>query len=113
KAIKQVKGFLGRVLRDIERQVERQGLALTQKQADRLNQAHRLLKQTRQSKHKLYSLHEPNVDCISKGKAHKRYEFGVKASIAVTAKEAFIVGARSYPGNPYDGHTLQDQLQQV
>ncbi|TBR36438.1 IS5/IS1182 family transposase, partial [Marinomonas agarivorans] len=40
-------------------------------------------------------------------------EFGVKASIAVTAKEAFIVGARSYPGNPYDGHTLQDQLQQV
>ena len=53
------------------------------------------------------------MDCISKGKAHKRYEFGVKASIAVTAKESFIVGARSYPGNPYDGHTLKDQLQQV
>ncbi|SBT18947.1 Transposase DDE domain protein [Marinomonas gallaica] len=113
KAIKQVKGFLGRVLRDIDRQVKRQGLALTQKQDDTLNQAYRLLKQTRQSKNKLYSLHEPNVDCISKGKAHKRYEFGVKASIAVTAKESFIVGARSYPGNPYDGHTLKDQLQQV
>ena len=53
------------------------------------------------------------MDCISKGKAHKRYEFGVKASIAVTAKESFIIGARSYPGNPYDGHTLADQLQQV
>ena len=53
------------------------------------------------------------VDCLSKGKAHQRYEFGVKASIATTAKEAFIVGARSYPGNPYDGHTLYDQLQQV
>ncbi|SBS39517.1 Transposase DDE domain protein [Marinomonas spartinae] len=53
------------------------------------------------------------MDCISKGKARKRYEFGVKASIAVTAKESFIVGARSYPGNPYDGHTLKDQLQQV
>jgi IS5 family transposase len=53
------------------------------------------------------------VDCISKGKAHKRYEFGVKAIIAVTAKESFIVGARSYLGNPYDGHTLKDQLQQV
>ena len=113
KAIKQVKGFLGRVLRDIDRQVKRQGVALTQKQEDTLNQAYRLLKQTRQSKNKLYSLHEPNVDCISKGKAHKRYEFGVKASIAVTAKESFIVGARSYPDNPYDGHTLQDQLQQV
>ena len=113
KAIKQVKGFLGRVLRDIDRQVKRQGLTLTQKQEDTLNQAYQLLKQTRQSKNKLYSLHEPNVDCISKGKAHKRYEFGVKASIAVTAKESFIVGARSYPGNPYDGHTLKDQLQQV
>ena len=113
KAIKQVKGFLGRVLRDVDRQVKRQGLTLTQKQEDTLNQAYRLLKQTRQSKNKLYSLHEPNVDCISKGKAHKRYEFGVKASIAVTAKESFIVGARSYPGNPYDGHTLKDQLQQV
>ncbi|SBS27183.1 hypothetical protein MSP8887_00564 [Marinomonas spartinae] len=53
------------------------------------------------------------MDCISKGKAHKRNEFGVKASIAVTAKESFIVGARSYPGNPYDGHTLKDQFQQV
>ena len=113
KAIKQVKGFLGRVMRDIDRQVKQQGLTLTQKQEDTLNQAYRLLKQTRQSKNKLYSLHEPNVDCISKGKAHKRYEFGVKASIAVTAKESFIVGARSYPGNPYDGHTLKDQLQQV
>lgn len=113
KAIKQVKGFLGRVPRDIDRQVKRQGFTLTPTQEDTLNQAYRLLKQTRQSKSKLYSLHEPNVGCISKGKAHKRYEFGVKASIAVTAKESFIVGARSYPGNPYDGHTLKDQLQQV
>lgn len=48
-----------------------------------------------------------------KAKRIKRYEFGVKASIAVTAKESFIVGARSYLGNPYDGHTLKDQLQQV
>lgn len=53
------------------------------------------------------------MDCISKGKAHKHYEFGVEASIAVIAKESFIIGARSYPGNPYDGHTLADQLQQV
>ena len=72
------------MLRDIDREVKRQGLALTQKQEDTLNQAYRLLKQTRQSKNKLYSLHKRNVDCISKGKAHKRYEFGVKASIAVT-----------------------------
>ena len=50
---------------------------------------------------------------MSKGKAYKRYEFGCKVSIATTAKEAFIVGARSYNGAPYDGHTLDDQLNQV
>jgi len=113
KAIKKVKGFLGRVVRDLERQVKAQGLVLSDKQQACLRQANQLLVQSRNSKNKLYSLHEPSVDCISKGKAHKRYEFGVKASIAVTAKESFIVGARSYPGNPYDGHTLADQLQQV
>ena len=53
------------------------------------------------------------MECISKGKAHKRYEFGVKASIASTLKECFVVGARSFRGNPYDGHTLSSQLEQV
>jgi|TARA_B110000211_G_scaffold234699_1_gene305698 IS5 family transposase len=113
KAVKQVKGYLGRVLRDLQRQVDQQNIGLTDRQCDRLEQAQRLLKQTKKSNNKLYSLHEPHVDCISKGKAHKRYEFGVKASITTTAKEAFIVGARSYAGNPYDGHTLKDQLEQV
>lgn len=106
-------GFLGRVVRDLERQVKSQGIRLSEVQRAHLNQAKQLLEQARKSKNKIYSLHEPDVDCISKGKAHKRYEFGVKASIAVTARESFIVGARSYPGNPYDGHTLADQLQQV
>ena len=113
KAVKKVKGCFGRVLRDLERQARVQGKDLTDKQQALLTQAWRLLEQGPKSKNKLYSLHAPEVDCLSKGKAHQRYEFGVKASIATTAKEAFIVGARSYPGNPYDGHTLYDQLQQV
>ncbi len=53
------------------------------------------------------------VECIAKGKAHKPYEFGVKASLAVTHKEGFVVGAMSCPENPYDGHTLEGQLDQV
>ena len=113
KAVKKVKGCLGRVLRDLERQTQAQGKDLTDGQQALLKQAWRLLEQKPKSKNKLYSLHAPEVDCISKGKAHRRYEFGVKASIATTVKKAFIVGARSYPGNPYDGHTLYDQLQQV
>ena len=73
----------------------------------------RLLEQTRHSKNKLYSLHAPEVDCISKGKVHKRYEFGSKVSVATTHKGNWVAGMRSYAGNPYDGHTLADQRQQV
>ena len=73
----------------------------------------KLSEQEQHSKNKLYSLHAPEVECISKGKTHKPYEFGVKASIAVTNKEGFVIGAQSCPGNPYDGHTLQPQLEQI
>ena len=73
----------------------------------------RLLAQKKRSKNKLYSLHAPETECISKGKAHKRYEFGVKASFATTLRETFVVGARSFTGNPYDGHTLTEQLEQT
>jgi IS5 family transposase len=53
------------------------------------------------------------MDCISKAKARLRYEFGSKVSIATTLKEGFVVGMRSLPGNPYDGHTLGEVLEQV
>jgi IS5 family transposase len=53
------------------------------------------------------------VECIGKGKARKPYEFGVKVGIAVTHKQGLIVGARTFPGNPYDGHILREQLEQV
>jgi len=58
-------------------------------------------------------VHAPEVECLSKGKAHKRYEFGVKVSVATTSKNEFVVGAHSCPGSPYDGHTLKAQLRQA
>jgi IS5 family transposase len=64
-------------------------------------------------KNKLYALHAPEAECIGKGKARKPYEFGVKASIAVTHKSGLMVGARTFPGNPYDGHILAAQLEQT
>ena len=53
------------------------------------------------------------MECISKGKARTPYEFGVKVSIATTLKEGLVVGMRSMPGNPYDGHTLAETIEQV
>lgn len=71
------------------------------------------ISQTRTSKNKLYSIHEPHVECICKGKAHKRYEFGNKVGFAGTSREGFILSAVSFHGNPYDGHTLQETLRQA
>ena len=78
-----------------------------------LERAERIRTQQRHDKNKLYALHAPEVECIGKGKARKPYEFGVKVSLAVTHKHGLMVGARTFPGNPYDGHTLAEQLEQT
>jgi IS5 family transposase len=114
KALRTLKGHTGRVLRDIRRKIGAvaEGRPRTQ-MLDRLELVARLLRQTPKSTGKLYALHEPDVDCISKGKARVRYEFGTKVSVATTLAEGFVVGLRAMPGNPYDGHTLDEALQQV
>lgn len=58
-------------------------------------------------------MHAPEVECIGKGKARKPYEFGVKTAIVVTHAHGLMVGARTFPGNPYDGHILDAQLEQT
>jgi transposase, IS5 family len=114
KALRRLKGYTGRVLRDIERQLGKvpEG-ALKARLVEMIALVNRLLAQKPKDKKKLYSLHEPAVDCISKGKAHKRYEFGTKVSVATTNRGGFVVGMRAQPGNPYDGHTLGEALEQV
>ncbi len=72
-----------------------------------------VLTQKRDDKNKFYSIHEPEVICIAKGKEHKPYEFGNKSSFAYTRKSGIIVGAMAVDGNAYDGHTLKPQLSQV
>jgi IS5 family transposase len=114
KALRTLKGYTGRVLRDLRRQLSEipEG-PLRERVLDRLVLVSRLLHQTLKSTGRIYSLHEPEVDCISKGKARVRYEFGTKVSVATTLAEGFVVGMRSLPGNPYDGHTLAEALEQV
>ena len=77
-----------------------------------LERADRIRTQQPKDKNKLYALHAPEVECISKGKARIRYEFGVKVSLAVTHKHGLMVGAKRFVGNPYDGHTLAAQISQ-
>jgi IS5 family transposase len=87
--------------------------ALKQPGCELLATVERLLTQQRHDKNKLYSLHAPEVECISKGKARQPYKFGVKVSVTTTHKEGLVIGMRSMPGNPYDGHTLYEALEQA
>ncbi len=49
----------------------------------------------------------------AKGKTHKKYEFGNKASFVSTNRECFVLGALGFHGNPYDGHTLPASMEQA
>jgi IS5 family transposase len=116
KVVKRQRTILGIVLREVVRKtdqaVDASALALNSLR-ELMARAERIRTQRPKDKNKLYALHAPEVECIGKGKARKPYEFGVKVSVAVTHKQGLVVGARSFTGNPYDGHTLAEQLEQV
>jgi IS5 family transposase len=114
KQIKKVRNYLGRVMRDIGRAIAKDPtLAAVFK--DDLAKSKTIYAQATNPKaeNKIYSWHAPEVECIAKGKAHKKYEFGCKASIASTSASNFIVGAMAHHGRPYDGHTLKEVLEQI
>ena len=118
KPLKRLKGYTGRVMRDLRRHLDDiPGGALRDRVAGKLALVSHLRHQAPGGSDKIYALHEPEVDCISKGKAQVRYEFGCKVSIAATLDTilngGFIVGMRSFSGNPCDGHTLAPALEQV
>ena len=110
--IKRLKTFLGRVALDVGRKIADRP-AIASHFAQPLTRVARLLAQQKSDHAKLYALHAPEVECLAKGKAHKRYEFGVKVSVAATNREGLVLGMMALPGNPYDGHTLTAALAQV
>lgn len=114
--LRKMRTWLGRLIRDIRRKIG--GDPELEAAFDiALERAEQVLSQAPKDKDKLYAFHAPEVECIGKGKARTRYEFGVKASIATTNERCkggqFVLGARALPGNPYDGHSLAGQIDQV
>jgi transposase, IS5 family len=128
KTVKRQRTILGVVMREVQRKLDAVQAAVAAGSTPAhepsrpkalsdlmmwLERAERIRTQQRNTKNKLYALHAPEVECISKGKARNPYEFGVKVSLAVTHRQGLMVGARSFPGNPYDGHVLSAQLEQT
>jgi len=108
-AARKIKTIAGRLLREIERKMVAES---RDEYASFLERAARILSQKRSDKQKIYSLHEPDVYCISKGKEHKKYEFGTKAPIVLTKHTVIIVGALNIH-NQFDGHSLPAVLDQT
>jgi IS5 family transposase len=106
KADKRLRTIAGRLVRELER-----NLGENRHYDELLSIFKKMLSQGRNTSHKIYSIHEPDVQCISKGKEHKKYEFGNKVSIIRSATGG-ILGASSFR-NEYDGHTIGKSLEQV
>ncbi|MBW4898119.1 IS5 family transposase [Prevotella denticola] len=106
KADRQLKTIAGRLVRELDR-----NLQVKTGYEKMFKLYYRVLSQGRESKNKVYSLHEPEVACISKGKEHKKYEFGNKVSI-LRSWSGLILGACAFR-NEYDGHTIQKTLEQT
>ena len=106
RADRKIKTIAGRLVRELERNAGSES-----KYQELIELYKQVLAQTRKSKNKIYSLHEPDTECLSKGKEHKKYEFGNKVSIIRTSG-GLIVGAKSFR-KEYDGHTIGAALEQV
>jgi transposase, IS5 family len=119
RALRTLRTYLGRVIRDIARKLEGNVDLLHEIALNRmLALARRVLDQKQHQRGpKIYSLHAPEVECIGKGKAHRPYEFGVKVSVATTLAHAkggqFVAHVKALPGNPYDGHTLKTVIPEM
>jgi len=109
KAQKRLHHIAFKIYQDVVKQLN----PIPGKYKEELDVLYRVLTQKRDDTNKVYSVHEPEVLCISKGKEHKQYEFGNKSSFAYTRTSGIIVGAMAIDGNIYDGRTLKPQLAQV
>ena len=118
KVLKRQRTILGIVIREVQRRVESADFAPDHPKAMSdlmmwLERAERIRTQQRNGTNKLYALHAPEVECLAKGKARKPYEFGVKTAVVVSHRHGLMLGARTFPGNPYDGHILNAALEQA
>lgn len=109
RAMRRIKTIANALLNDIARKLAPEARAKLDKDLELYSRA---VNQKRKDKNKIYSLHEPDVACIAKGKEHKKYEFGTKVAFAQTITDGIIVGAQN-AFNEYDGNCLAPLLDQV
>jgi len=108
-ARKKLRTIGNRVVRELERKLSETALKEYETEFVKYK---KVLSQQRNSKDKIYSLHEPQTACIAKGKAHKAYEFGTKVAVTRGRKTGVITSIKRFSGNPHDSKTLEESLAQ-
>ena len=108
-ARKKLRTIGNRVIRELERKLPESVLKQYESEFVKYK---KVLSQERNSKDKIYSLHEPQTACIAKGKAHKAYEFGTKVAVTRGRKTGVITSVKRFLGNPHDSKTLEESLAQ-
>lgn len=120
-AVRAMKQYLANVANDAEEAIKSivpqnaREMGLIEQMRGLLDISRKLIAQDKDTpgKDRIYSVHEPQVECIAKGKVHKRYEFGVKAGYVTASRTNWVLGAMAFPGNPYDGNTLSKMLSEA
>jgi IS5 family transposase len=69
--------------------------------------------QEKNDKNKIYSIYEPQIYCIAKGKAKVKFEFGTKVSIMVGSKNNVIYSVISGDTNCHDSKFVQPHLDDI
>ena len=109
KANKKIQIIAGRLVREIARKLPLTSLG---KYLPALKLYQRVLSQKRGDSDKIYSLHEPDVKCYSKGKEHKKFEFGSKVSVLIDQHTGIIMGAINFTQTLHDSKTMPEVLEQ-
>jgi IS5 family transposase len=109
KASKKIKTIAGVLIRELHRKLPAVRLS---KHSTKLSLYEKIIAQKREDTGKTYSLHEPQVKCYTKGKEHKRFEFGSKVSLLITQKTGVIVGALNFNSTVHDSKTLHKAVEQ-
>jgi IS5 family transposase len=109
KANRKIQIIAGRLVREIARKLPLTSLGIY---LPSLKLYQRVLSQKREDSDKIYSLHEPHVKCYCKGKEHKRFEFGSKASILIDQHTGIIMGAINFTQTLHDSKTIPEVLEQ-
>jgi IS5 family transposase len=106
-AMKRLKTITRVLIRDISRKLDEKQIEKYQETFDLFL---KVSDQKQKDSNKIYSLHEQHIYVIAKGKDHKKYEYGTKASLVTTMKSNVIIGVSAHEKNEHDSKTLEAAL---